>query len=101
MPGARPVLDGWGGAGAVGGVLLDAVSGAGLPAAGVGGWCYGNAVAERLDGRDQLRRRIRTGKGRCPYPVTLIVDSQSVKGASTVGAASRGYDAGKKINCDS
>ncbi|WP_422070762.1 transposase [Streptomyces hoynatensis] len=48
--------------------------------------------------RDQLRRRIRTGKGRCPYPVTLIVDSQAVKGASTVAAASRGYDAGKKIN---
>ncbi|MBO8200882.1 IS5 family transposase [Streptomyces smyrnaeus] len=48
--------------------------------------------------RDQLRRRIRTGAGRCPYPVTLIVDSQSVKGASTVGAASRGYDAAKRIN---
>ncbi|WP_264086287.1 IS5 family transposase [Streptomyces marincola] len=48
--------------------------------------------------RDQLRRRIRTGAGRCPYPVTLIVDSQSVKGAFTVGQASRGYDAGKKIN---
>ena len=29
--------------------------------------------------RDQLRRRIRTGKGRYPHPVTLIVDSQSVK----------------------
>ncbi len=48
--------------------------------------------------RDQLRRRIRTGKGRCPHPVTLIVDSQSVKGASTVGKNSRGYDAAKKIN---
>ncbi|KPI20969.1 transposase IS4 family protein [Actinobacteria bacterium OK006] len=42
--------------------------------------------------------RIRTGKGRCPHPVTLIVDSQSVKGASTVGRDSRGYDAAKKIN---
>ncbi|MEU2287285.1 transposase [Streptomyces sp. NPDC013178] len=48
--------------------------------------------------RDQFRRRIRTGKGRCPHPVTLIVDSQSVKGASTVGRNSRGYDAAKKIN---
>ncbi|MEV7951991.1 IS5 family transposase [Streptomyces rubiginosohelvolus] len=48
--------------------------------------------------RDQLRRRIRTGKGRCPNPVTLIVDSQSVKGSSTVGSKTRGYDAGKKIN---
>ncbi|MFC9083347.1 transposase [Streptomyces sp. NPDC057062] len=48
--------------------------------------------------RDQLRRQIRTGKGRCPHPVTLIVDSQSVKGASTAGRNSRGYDAAKKIN---
>lgn len=48
--------------------------------------------------RDQLRRHIRTGKGRCPFPVTLIVDSQSVKAASTIGRDSRGYDAGKKIN---
>jgi IS5 family transposase len=30
--------------------------------------------------------------------VTLIVDSHSVKGASTVGRNSRGYDAAKKIN---
>jgi transposase len=48
--------------------------------------------------RDQLRRRTRTGKGRCPHPVTLIVDSQSIKGASTVGKDSCGYDAAKKIN---
>ncbi|WP_308406073.1 IS5 family transposase [Streptomyces naphthomycinicus] len=48
--------------------------------------------------RDQLRRRIRTNLGRCPYPVTLIVDSQSVKAADTVSKATRGYDAGKKIN---
>ncbi|MDF9816693.1 IS5 family transposase [Streptomyces sp. SPB162] len=48
--------------------------------------------------RDQLRRRIRTNLGRCPYPVTLIIDSQSVKAADTVGKATRGYDVGKKIN---
>ncbi|WP_435810357.1 transposase [Streptomyces mirabilis] len=30
--------------------------------------------------------------------MTLIVDSQSVKGASTVGRKSRGYGAAKKIN---
>ncbi|MGV2918818.1 IS5 family transposase [Streptomyces alfalfae] len=48
--------------------------------------------------RDQLRRRLRAGGGRCPYPITLIVDSQSVKAAETVGKDSRGYDAGKKIN---
>lgn len=48
--------------------------------------------------RDQLRCRIRAGKDRCPHPVTLIVDSQSVKGASTVGRSSRGHDAARKIN---
>ncbi|MGW7314722.1 IS5 family transposase [Streptomyces sp. NPDC054865] len=48
--------------------------------------------------RDQLRRRIRTNLGRCPYPVTLIIDSQSVKAAETVSKSTRGYDAGKKIN---
>ncbi len=30
--------------------------------------------------------------------MTVIIDSQSVKAASTVGQDSRGYDAGKKIN---
>lgn len=48
--------------------------------------------------RDQLRRRLRTGLGRCPYPVTLIIDSQSVKGASTVSRATRGFDPAKLIN---
>jgi hypothetical protein len=32
------------------------------------------------------------------HPVTLVADSQSVKGDSTVGEDSRGYDAAKKIN---
>ncbi|MEV0568440.1 transposase [Dactylosporangium sp. NPDC050588] len=31
-------------------------------------------------------------------PARGIIDSQSVKGADTVGRDSRGYDAGKKIN---
>ncbi|MET9428521.1 IS5 family transposase [Streptomyces sp. NPDC003036] len=48
--------------------------------------------------REQLRRRIRTNLGRCPHPVTLIIDSQSVKAAATVSKKTRGYDAGKKIN---
>ncbi|WP_369174918.1 IS5 family transposase [Streptomyces sp. R28] len=48
--------------------------------------------------RDQLRRSLRTGLGRCPYPVTLIIDSQSVKGASTVSRATRGFDPAKLIN---
>lgn len=33
-----------------------------------------------------------------PWPVALIVDSQSVKGAENVSKAPRGFDAGKKIN---
>lgn len=48
--------------------------------------------------RDQLRRRLCTGLGRCPYPVTLIIDSQSVKGASTVSRATRRFDPAKLIN---
>ncbi|MEZ7153986.1 IS5 family transposase [Streptomyces sp. MAD19A] len=48
--------------------------------------------------RDQLQRRVSISKGRCPHPVTLIVDAQSVSGSSTVGRNSRGYDAAKKVN---
>jgi hypothetical protein len=48
--------------------------------------------------RDQLRRRLHTGLARWPYPVTLIVGSQSVKGASTVSQATRGFDPAKMIN---
>jgi transposase len=48
---------------------------------------------------DALRERVRVKQeGRNPEPSAGIVDSQSVKGADTVGADSRGYDAGKKIN---
>lgn len=45
-----------------------------------------------------LRDRLRTGVGRERQPTAAIVDSQSVKGADTVGAATRGFDSGKKIN---
>jgi transposase len=48
--------------------------------------------------RDQLRELVRTSAGRCPRPVTAIVDSQSVKAAETVAKRDRGYDAAKKIN---
>ena len=47
---------------------------------------------------DRLRGRLRVGLGRDVQPSAAIVDSQSVKGADTVGAASRGFDSGKKIN---
>ncbi|STX03534.1 Transposase and inactivated derivatives [Kocuria rosea] len=47
---------------------------------------------------DALRAAVRDGAGRDPLASAGIVDAQSVKGADTVGAHSRGYDAGKKIN---
>lgn len=47
---------------------------------------------------DALRDRLRDAEGRDPMASGGIVDAQSVKGADTVGAASRGYDAGKRVN---
>jgi transposase len=46
----------------------------------------------------ELHQRIRTERGYAPRAVTVVIDSQSVKAAETVGAASRGYDPAKKIN---
>jgi transposase len=45
-----------------------------------------------------VRRQVREREGRDPEPSAGLVDSQSVKGADTVGTDSRGYDAGKRIN---
>jgi transposase len=45
-----------------------------------------------------LRVKARVQQGREPQPSAGIIDSQSVKGADTVGRDSRGYDAGKKVN---
>jgi transposase len=45
-----------------------------------------------------LRVKARAVQGREPEPSAGIIDSQSVKGAETVGLDTRGYDAGKKIN---
>jgi transposase len=45
-----------------------------------------------------LRHRVRRTAGRDIDPSAVMMDSQSVKGADTVGEHSRGYDAGKKIN---
>lgn len=47
---------------------------------------------------DRLRARLRTGIGRQVQPTAGIIDSQTVKAADTVGAATRGFDNGKKIN---
>ncbi len=47
---------------------------------------------------DALRDLVRVHEGRNPQPTAAIIDSQSLRGADTVPGASRGYDAGKKIN---
>lgn len=46
----------------------------------------------------RLRNRLRVRARRDAQPSAAIVDSQSVKAAETVGAGSRGFDSGKKIN---
>jgi transposase len=53
-------------------------------------------VTERV--LHQLRRKVRAAQGRTEEPSAGIIDSQSVKGADTVGQTSRGFDAAKKIN---
>jgi transposase len=47
---------------------------------------------------DRLRSRLRIALGRDRQPSAAIVDSESVKGADTVGSGTRGFDSGKKIN---
>ena len=47
---------------------------------------------------DALRDAVRDAAGRDPMASAGAVDSQTVPGASTVGTATRGYDAGKKVN---
>jgi transposase len=45
-----------------------------------------------------LREQTRQADGRAAMPTAALVDSQSVRGAETVGKPSRSYDAGKKVN---
>ena len=58
-------------------------------------WEAAGVTQQVLDG---LRDRVRLRAGRRAAPSAGIIDSQSVKAAETVGQASRGFDAGKKIN---
>ncbi len=53
-------------------------------------------LPDRLVGR--LRGRLRVALGRRELPTACSIDSQSVKAADTVGAQTRGFDGGKKIN---
>ncbi len=50
------------------------------------------------DLHDALRDRLRRRDGRDDEPSAAIVDSQSVRAAETVGADTRGHEAGKKVN---
>ena len=45
--------------------------------------------------REQVRQQV---EDRDRQPTAALVDSQSLRGAETVGRASRGYDAGKSVN---
>lgn len=47
---------------------------------------------------DALRDLVRLHAGRDPQPTAAVIDSASVRGADTVPARSRGYDAGKRVN---
>ena len=55
-----------------------------------------DGVVDRV--HDALRDQVRDAEGRDPMASAGCVDAQSVKGADTVGAAVRGFDAGKKVN---
>lgn len=46
---------------------------------------------------NDLRAKVRRAEGRDAEPTAAIIDSQSVRAAETVGADSRGWDAGKKV----
>src|SRR3954469_19324676 len=63
-------------------------------------WYFTRWEQQKLTFRmvDALRSQVRVDQGRDPDPSAGLMDSQSVKGGDTVGAGTRGYDAGKKIN---
>ena len=47
---------------------------------------------------DRLRSLVREREGRHPTCSGSVIDARSVRGAATVGASTRGYDAGKKVS---
>ncbi|MEV0786203.1 IS5 family transposase [Streptomyces sp. NPDC050423] len=58
-------------------------------------WRDAGLIAEL---HDRLRGKVRERAGREAEPTAAVIDSQSVKADAVVGAGSRGYDGGKKIN---
>jgi transposase len=63
-------------------------------------WWFAKWAADHTLDRvhDALRDQVRVAAGRTPAPSAAIIDSQSVRAADTVSRASRGFDAGKKVN---
>jgi len=63
-------------------------------------WWFAKWAADGTVDRlhDLLRAQVRTAAGRTAAPSAGIIDSQSVRAADTVPTATRGYDAGKKVN---
>ncbi|MFB7333228.1 transposase [Streptomyces adustus] len=57
-------------------------------------WSHDNGAVERI--HDALRGRLREAGSRDAEPSTGLIDSQSVRTADTVPAATKGFDAGKK-----
>ncbi|MCM2422818.1 transposase [Streptomyces sp. RKAG293] len=58
-------------------------------------WRMGGLIGEF---HDRLCGKVSAREGRDAEPTAAVVDSQSVKGAASVPAASRGFDGAKKIN---
>jgi transposase len=55
-----------------------------------------DGVVDQL--HDRLRDQVRDRAGRDPAVSAGIIDAQSVRAADTVATATRGYDAGKRVN---
>ncbi|MFE2319618.1 IS5 family transposase [Streptomyces sp. NPDC059441] len=58
-------------------------------------WWHDDGTVERI--HDALRGQVREADGRNAEPSAGLIDSQSVRTADTVPAATRGFDAGKKV----
>lgn len=79
--------------------LCLAATTSGLSAVATVYWYFVRWEKQRVTLRmlDALRQQVRQVDGRDRQPSAGIIDSQSVKAADTVGRATRGYDAGKKV----
>lgn len=58
-------------------------------------WWHDGGTVERI--HDVLRSKVRNADGRDAEPSAGLIDSQSVRTADTVPAATRGFGAGKKV----